>query len=413
MLRAPLNCLGTVVLAGLVVACTTPHHVGKVPKESPPAPAPAAPRPLPAGSAEGVPESLLHEYEGRDAATAAEIATWQLPFQAKRIAVALLTLAAKDDLAGLPAVFTKHARWGIPDRREYDARPIFADGGREFFDTFRDAASRFARKEAFFCPPVVPPAAQVYVRNGAEPMWCAYLSKDGLDVLAFKFVYENGSAKIDYIGLQPTRATGGIAARKGPLPPPMTPQVKRGSAPVGPFMSSGGETVPLQIERRPPPGTVNPPDPASSLAPARPAPPPPLAPRPPARPAPPLAPRPPTRPRPPVPRLPAGPRPPAAPRPPRRRPRRPPRLTDLSGMSLAACSLRQALSGMFSWTCPFVQAPWARPSAQPRALAGTEDIHLRTCPNRQPIIRPPPARATSARATATSRAAGARVRRGH
>jgi len=271
MLRAPLNYFGIVVLAGLVVACNTPHRVGKVPKESPAAqakePAPS-PRPLPAGSAEGVPESLLHEYESREPASAAEIATWQLPFQAKRIAVALLTLAAKDDLAGLPAVFTEHARWGIPDRREYDARPIFADGGREFFDTFREAASRFSRKEAFFCPPVVPAAAQTYVRNGAEPMWCAYLSKDGLDVLAFKFVYENGSAKIDYIGLQPTRATSGIVARKGPMPPPMTPQVKRGSGPVGPFMSSGGETVPLQIERRDPPPGVRPPNPAGALAPA-------------------------------------------------------------------------------------------------------------------------------------------------
>ncbi|MDC0671388.1 hypothetical protein [Nannocystis radixulma] len=270
MLRAPLNCLGIVVLAGLVVGCNTPHRVGKVPKESPTAqakePAPS-PRPLPAGSAEGVPESLLHEYEAREPASAAEIATWQLPFQAKRIAVALLTLAAKDDLAGLPAVFTRHARWGIPDRREFDARPIFADGGREFFDTFRDAASRFARKEAFFCPPVVPPAAQIYVRNGAEPMWCAYLSKDGLDVLAFKFVYENGSAKIDYIGLQPTRATAGIAARKGPMPPPMTPQVKRGTGPVGPFMSAGGETIPLQIERRDGPPGGNPPNPAGALAP--------------------------------------------------------------------------------------------------------------------------------------------------
>ncbi|MFY0537076.1 hypothetical protein [Nannocystis pusilla] len=287
MLRAPLDCFGTVVLAGLVVACTTPHHAGKVPKESPRTS--ARRRAAVAGRyRRGGPESLLHEYEGREVASAAEIATWQLPFQAKRIAVALLTLAAKDDLAGLPAVFTRHARWGIPDRREYDARPIFADGGREFFDVFRDAASRFARKEAFFCPPVVPPAAQIYVRNGAEPMWCAYLSRDGLDVLAFKFVYENGSAKIDYIGLLPTRAPDPVRPQEPqpqPQPPPMTPQVKRGTGPVGPFMSSGGETVPLQIERRPPPGTVNPPNPAGSSPRRRPARPRPPAARPPARPA--------------------------------------------------------------------------------------------------------------------------------
>lgn len=266
MFRAPLNCIGAVVLGGLVVACNTQRRSDNAPRAASGALATelaATPRPVPAGSAEGVPEHLLHEYEGRDVASAAEIQTWQLPFQAKRIAVALLTLAAKDDLAGLSHVFTRHARWGIPDRRELDARPIFADDGREFLDTFREAASRFARKEAFFCPPVVPPAAQIYVRNGAEPMWCAYLSKDGLDVLAFKFVYEGGSAKIDYIGLHPTRATGGVPARKGAAPPPMTPQVKRGSAPVGPFMQTGtGESVPLQLERRDPPPAARPPAPA-------------------------------------------------------------------------------------------------------------------------------------------------------
>lgn len=270
MFRAPLNYLGALVLGGLVAACNTTHHTGKEPREShvhtqEPAPSPRA---LPAGSAEGVPEHLLHEYAERDVATAAEIQTWQLPFQAKRIAVALLTLAAKDDLGGLPGVFTRHARWGIPDRREFDARPIFADDGREFLDVFRDVASRFARKEAFFCPPVVPPAAQVYVRNGAEPMWCAYLSKDGLDVLAFKFVYEGGSAKIDYIGMSRARPTSPVPARRGAMPPPMTPQVKRGAGPIGPFMQSGGgETSPLQIERRDPPPGIQPPG-AGALAPA-------------------------------------------------------------------------------------------------------------------------------------------------
>lgn len=277
MSRALLNCLGLVVLGGFVVACTTPHGAGKEPVESharAPEPA-AAPRALPAGSAEGVPEHLLHEYAEREPATDAEIQTWQLPFQAKRIAVALLTLAARDEFDGLPALFTRHARWGAPDRREFDARPIFADGGREFFDAFREAASRFGRKEAFSCPPVVPPAAQVYVRNGAEPMWCAYLSRDGLDVLAFRFAYEGGSAKIDYVGLWRTRPTSGVFARGGPavekmgyarLPPPMTPQVKRGTgpAPIGPFMQSGGgETTPLQLERRDPP-----PRPAPAPAPA-------------------------------------------------------------------------------------------------------------------------------------------------
>lgn len=258
MFRASWSSLGPVALAGLVLACNTSHRAGKVPRENtvvetpPPTP---APRPLPAGSAEGVPEHLLHEYVDRDPATEAEIRTWQLPFQAKRIAVALLILAARDDMTGMSDLFTRHARWGFPDRREYDARPILDGGGREFFEAFREVASRFGRKEAFYCPPVVPPAAQLYVRSGAEPMWCAYLSRDGVDVLAFKFVYENGSAKIDYIGMAMTR---GVQPRGGPKPPPMTPQIKRGpsSMPVVQLEQSGGgpgSTMEI-IRRGAPPG---------------------------------------------------------------------------------------------------------------------------------------------------------------
>lgn len=257
MFPAPRRSLALVGLVGLVLGCNTQHFTGKLPREQQPDPSPATPRPLPQGTDEGVPEHLLHEYAEREPATELEIRTWQLPFQAKRIAVALLTLAARDDMSTLPELFSAHARWGFPDRREYDARPIFADGGREFFDTFRTVASRFARKEAFFCPPVVPPAAQFYVRSGAEPMWCAYLSRDGVDVLAFKFVYEGGSAKIDYIGM--TLSRGG-PARGGPKPPPMTPQIKRGltSMPIVQVeQSGGGDASSMEIIRRdPPPGAL-------------------------------------------------------------------------------------------------------------------------------------------------------------
>lgn len=257
MFRAPLNRLGLIALAGLIVGCNTKHHLGKLPKDAP-APAQqsaaAPPRALPQGSAEGVPEHLLHEYASREPASEAEIRTWQLPFQAKRIAVALLTLAAKDDPSGMQSLFTRQARWGAPDRRELDARSVFAgDGGREFFDTFREVASRFGRKETFFCPPIVPPSAQTYVRNGAEPMWCAYLSKDGLDILAFKFTYEGGSAKIDYIGLWPNRPTSPVRMRSGAAQPPMTPQIKRGTGPLAPMMGvdqTGGSG--LQIAPRDP-----------------------------------------------------------------------------------------------------------------------------------------------------------------
>ena len=267
MPRAPKSCLGLAIIAGLAIGCDTPHHVGKVPRESPVQQERAAapqPRPLPPGTAEGVPEHLLHEYVDREPATEDEMRSWELPFQAKRIAVALLILAARDTTNGLPNIFTRQARWGLPDRREYDARPIIGnDGGREFFDTFREVASRFNRKESFFCPPILPPVAQLYVRNGAEPMWCAYLSKDSLDILAFKFVYEDGGAKIDYVGMMPVRPTEPVRPRRGAFPPPMTPQIKRGSAPPTPFLqieqSDGTTTSPVQIvPRDAPPGGLPP-----------------------------------------------------------------------------------------------------------------------------------------------------------
>jgi hypothetical protein len=88
-------------------------------------------------------------------------------------------------------------------------------------------ASRLGRKENLNCPPIMPPAAQNYVRNGAEPMWCFYSSNDGLDILAFKLILEGGSAKIDYVGLHPERPAGMIAPRTGAPPPPMTPMVRR------------------------------------------------------------------------------------------------------------------------------------------------------------------------------------------
>lgn len=264
---APLSCLGLAIIAGFAIGCDTQHHIGKVPRESPIQQERAAapqPRPLPPGTAEGVPEHLLNEYVDREPATPEEMRTWQLPFQAKRIAVGLMILAARDQTTGLADLFTRDARWGLPDRREYDARPIIGtDGGREFFDTFREVASRFNRKESFFCPPILPPVAQLYVRNGAEPMWCAYLSKDSLDILAFKFVYEGGSAKIDYIGMLPVRPSEPLRPRRGPAPPPMTPQIKRGSAPPAPFLqieqNDGTTTTPLTITPRDaPPGALPP-----------------------------------------------------------------------------------------------------------------------------------------------------------
>jgi hypothetical protein len=216
--------------------CQTQHSPGfqKVRPERTAAAAPAAARPLPEGTAEGVPEHLLHEYAGRDLAPDAEIRTWDLPTKAKRVVVELLILAARDDASRLNTVMTQQARWGAPDRREYDARSV-SDDGKVFLDTLRQASSRFARKQNLTCPPIMPPAAQVYVRNGSEPMWCFYGSNDGLDILAFKLVVEGGSAKIDYVGMYAERPAHMIP-RTGSQPPPMTPMVRRGPRMPNPNM---------------------------------------------------------------------------------------------------------------------------------------------------------------------------------
>ena len=279
-----LLCSAVAAFAG----CETPHSAGftaakSAPKTgvAPAAPvAAAAPRALPEGSAEGLPEHLLHEYAGREPAPATEVSTWDLPAKSKRLVVELLVLAARDQGAGLRGVMTDQARWGIPDRREFEARPVFSsDDGGAFLDTLRQVASRLGRKENLNCPPIMPPAAQNYVRNGAEPMWCFYSSNDGLDILAFKLILEGGSAKIDYVGLHPERPNGMIAPRTGAPPPPMTPMVRRppgGMMPRMPTLPDGssiqltgpdGATIPLAA---PPAQADQPGNPTQPITPGQP-----------------------------------------------------------------------------------------------------------------------------------------------
>lgn len=243
-----LLCSTLVALGG----CETPHSAGFSKVRAAPekgvsgAAAGAAARPLPEGSAEGLPEHLLHEYADRQPAPESEVSTWDLPGKSKRLVVELLVLAARDQVDGLQRVMTQQARWGIPDRREFEARPVFADDdGRAFLDTLRQVAARLGRKENLNCPPIMPPAAQNYVRNGAEPMWCFYSSNDGLDILAFKLILEGGSARIDYVGLHPERPAGMIPPRTGAPPPPMTPIVRR---PAG----SGMRMPPMDGSQLPP-----------------------------------------------------------------------------------------------------------------------------------------------------------------
>jgi len=230
--------------------CKTPHSPGFAKVRTAPAAGTAAraatpARALPEGSAEGVPEHLLHEYTGREPAPASEVTTWDLPAKAKRLVVELLVLAARDEVGGLRPLMSRQARWGIPDRREFEARPVFSadDDGRAFLDTLRQVSARLGRKENLNCPPIMPPAAQTYVRNGAEPMWCFYGSDDGLDILAFKLTLEGGHAVIDYVGMHPERPSGMIPPRVGAPPPPMTPVVRRSANAGMPRIapSPGGE----------------------------------------------------------------------------------------------------------------------------------------------------------------------------
>jgi len=233
--RPRLSLLAQTALAGaLVSGCDSPHYQptwASKPEITSTSPG----RPIPAGSFEGAGRSLLNEYEARDLVPRDEAATWALPFNAKRIVVGLLIMAARDNFTDLDLVVTRDARWGIPDRRELEGSRILADGGARFMDALRAAAARFDAKAAFNCPPI-PNQLQNYVRGGAEPMWCFYLSQDRLDVLAFKLVVEGGTAKIGYVGLFPARPSGIIVVPPGNDSPPMVPQMIRRRFEAGPPM---------------------------------------------------------------------------------------------------------------------------------------------------------------------------------
>ncbi|MBL9104502.1 MAG: hypothetical protein JNL82_26385 [Myxococcales bacterium] len=273
----------------------TKHHLGKVPPERPVAAAAPAPRPTPQGTFEGSAEgSLLDNYVDRrerpegpkDPKDTTEytprvedLQTFTLPTNSKKMVTTLLTFAAQDNRARALDLFTEQARWGVPDRREPDARAIHEDGGQAFFEALRTVAARFEKNENLSCPPIMP-AATVYVRNGAEPMWCFYISNDNFDILAFKLVHEGGAAKIDYVGMHEERPQGMIQ-RPGAIPPPMTPNLRRSSRlppnveRSDPAMLQPGQTLdpdglpprPIVVPGAPP---ISPPDAAPGTNPAQP-----------------------------------------------------------------------------------------------------------------------------------------------
>jgi hypothetical protein len=182
-------------------------------------------RELPPGSHDGQEESLLAAYRDRDLPDHQEMnEQWGLTRSAKRIAVAMLIAAAQDRDDFLDELLTEDARFGLPDRREPQARPIAGD--REvFFDRFRAAASRFKGKADFTCPPLLP-GAEATVSSGAEPMWCFYTSDDGHDMLVFKLVTRADHPRIAYVGLFGERPSGSLRIVGYGPPPPTTPTPK-------------------------------------------------------------------------------------------------------------------------------------------------------------------------------------------
>jgi len=180
--------------------------------DEPPAQRPVRiPQPI-AAAEPGAPGDLLQEYLRREPIDPREADLWELPFQSKRLAVALLIIAGKDRIEDLDRVLTPDATWGLPEPRRFGARPIFGnDGGEAFFAAFRGAAARFPEK-AQWQTPALPIGSQELVRSGAEPMWSFFTH--GNDRILMRMVVQGGRARIDYVGLfealptEPTRVVG-------------------------------------------------------------------------------------------------------------------------------------------------------------------------------------------------------------
>lgn len=186
---------------------------------------------LPPGTDDGAGKdgSLLASYAKRTYRDDDELATWQLPFQAKTMVVELLIAAAKDDPKHMAKLLTDRARWGAPDRRELRAREIITKEdplGLEFLAAFRKAASRFSAKASFSCTPMQP-GWQMFAASGAEPVWCFYNSQDKFDMIGIRLIVEKDQVKLDYIGFFPERVNYAIRMPDVGDPPPPTPYLKR------------------------------------------------------------------------------------------------------------------------------------------------------------------------------------------
>lgn len=201
-------------------------------------------------AAPGDDANLLQEYTVRAPVDPREADAWELPFQSKRVVVALLIAAAHDRVEELGHVLTPDATWGLPDRRRRGARPVFGDDhGAAFLQALRGAAVRFsARKHPWSSPPTADGPNQ-QVRAGAEPFW-TYYAADG-DVIAFREVMYKGAARIDYVGLfesLPPPSMIGVA--HDPPPPPSPPPRRPKPGELGPTSVPGDVDAPAVGELR-------------------------------------------------------------------------------------------------------------------------------------------------------------------
>lgn len=191
--------LPTSWLAGLAAAATLSACDPNLPPEIADVPVVERVRhPIDPG-ADNESRSLLQFYAQRNPVEEAESHAWQLPFQAKRVAVAMLIAAALDRPEDLRFVLTPDATWGLPDRRRVGSRRVFrGDGGEAFLKALRIASARFAEQATFTTKPVLQGVQDIY-RVGAEPMWTYWSQGD--DYLVTRMIVIKGAARIDYVGL--------------------------------------------------------------------------------------------------------------------------------------------------------------------------------------------------------------------
>jgi hypothetical protein len=184
-----------------------------------------------------VPSAIQPVDEGMSAYDA-----WELPFQSKRLDIALVTIAAHDRIEDLHLVLTPDATWGLPETRRFGARPIFAgDGGEAFLAAFRAAAMRFPGNAKWETQPLAS-GPQDIIRNGAEPLWSFYSNAN--DRIYFRAVMHAGVARIDYVGLFEEIPTEPIKVIGHGKPAPLAPMLRR--APQGTPTGPNGEMPPRE-----------------------------------------------------------------------------------------------------------------------------------------------------------------------